>query len=443
VGLPATPARDGALTAIRAIPTLQMVGRFLSYKRYAEGFQLTDSPGASQPGTPSLLRAINDRAALHLLLQHGPMSRAEIGALTGLSKPTASQLLMRLKDAGLVVLDGLREGQRGPSAELYAVNPTSAYVAGLDVTAERICAAVADVTGQIVAQHELPTPGRRGGDAVERTRSALLGALAQTDLQLSDLRQVVIGTPGAINPRTGRLEYAPELLRWHGPDLVDRLSEGLGAPVEVENDVNVVAVAEHDHGAAQDSSAFVLLWVSDGIGMAYVLDGRPHRGATGGSGEVGYMPVPGQPVFRDVSQANTGGYQCLAGGPALRHLLRDHGFAGKDPATALARAVATLDQPGERADRAAAVLAEFAGRLAVGLASVVAVLDPGLIVLAGDIPAGGGEPLRQRVEAELASISIGRPEVRLSSGEGNAVLLGALHLALSAARTAVFGRSVA
>src|SRR5437016_456473 len=116
----------------------------------------------SVPGTPSLLRAINDRAALELLLDRGPLSRAEIGTLTGLSKPTASQLLMRLKEAGLVVLEGHREGQRGPSAELYAVNPSAAYVAGLDVTEHRIQVAVADVTGRVLAEHELLTPGRGG-----------------------------------------------------------------------------------------------------------------------------------------------------------------------------------------------------------------------------------------------------------------------------------------
>jgi predicted NBD/HSP70 family sugar kinase len=454
---------------------------------------LATSAGPPVPGTPSLLRAINDRAALELLLERGPLSRAEIGALTGLSKPTASQLLARLKQAGLVVLEGRREGQRGPSAELYAVNPAAAYVAGLDVTSERIQVAVADVTGRVLARHELPTPPDHRGDGVACARAALLGALAPTGLAMGDLRRVVIGTPGAIDPDTGQLEYAPELVRWQGPGLLARLQAGLGVPVDVENDVNVVAMAEYDHGAARGAPAFALLWVSEGIGLAYVQNGVPHRGATGGAGEVGYMPVPGQPVYRDVRETGDGGYQCLAGGPAVRRLLREHGFTGRDAATAVGRAVAALATPNatpdagpaaphagpttphagptpphaalatpdagptpphagpggkarpaahaQRAERAAAALDELASRLATGLAAITAVLDPGLVVLAGDVLLAGAEPLRSRLQAELHTIGIGRPRLALCSADGNPVLLGALHLALSAARKAVFGRA--
>lgn len=101
---------------------------------------------------------MNDRAALDLLLEHGPLSRTRIGKLTGLSKPTASQLLARLEAAGLVVATGTVAGRPGPNAQLYAVNARAAHVAGLDVNAQRIVAAVADVTGETVGEFELRTP---------------------------------------------------------------------------------------------------------------------------------------------------------------------------------------------------------------------------------------------------------------------------------------------
>ncbi len=83
------------------------------------------------PGTPRLLRAINDRAALELLLDQGPLTRAQLGELTGLSKVTASQLVERLEERGLVSRVGEQAGGRGPNASLYAVVPTSAFVVGV------------------------------------------------------------------------------------------------------------------------------------------------------------------------------------------------------------------------------------------------------------------------------------------------------------------------
>ena len=119
-----------------------------------------------RPGTPRLLRGMNDRAALDLLLEHGPLSRTRLGELTGLSKPTASQLLARLERAGLVVATGVSEGGPGRNAQLYEINPASAYVAALDVTPARIVAAVADVSGRVVGRSELRT--RRGSGVTRR-----------------------------------------------------------------------------------------------------------------------------------------------------------------------------------------------------------------------------------------------------------------------------------
>lgn len=216
---------------------------------------------AGTPGTPRVLRAMNDRAALDLLLAHGPLSRTRIGKLTGLSKPTASQLLARLEAAGLVLATGTSEGRPGPNAQLYAVNPRAAHAAGLDVTPERILAAVADVTGRTVGEYELLTPGRRPAQPVVRqVTDALDGAVKAAGLARGDVHRLVIGTPGAFDPNTGRLRYASHLPGWHSPSLLDELAAALPMPVEYENDVNLVAIAEQRLGAAQGHEDFVLLW---------------------------------------------------------------------------------------------------------------------------------------------------------------------------------------
>ncbi|MGW7450694.1 ROK family protein [Streptomyces sp. NPDC054787] len=413
---------------------------------------------AATPGTPSLLRAMNDRAALELLLTHGPLSRTRIGHLTGLSKPTASQLLARLESAGLVVATGTDGGRPGPSAQLYAINPRAAYVGGLDVTPGRVLAAVADLTGTVIATHEVPYA--EGAQAVDQVTAALDGAAAAAGLHRGDLRRVVIATPGAFDPQTGRLRYASHLPGWHSPTLLEELAAALPMPVGYENDVNLAAVAEQRLGAARGHEDFVLLWNEEGLGAALVLGGRLHRGWTGGAGEVGFLPVPGRPLVRQVTRANSGGYQELAGVEVLPGLAADLGVEpasgpvteapgaaqGSRPESPhspevaaavalLTRAAATPEGPHLR------FLEAYATALATGLASLVAVLDPEIVVLAGAAIGAGGEPLRALLEAELAELAPSRP--RLVPGEvlERPVLYGALESALAATRDEVFDTS--
>ncbi|MGE7389462.1 ROK family transcriptional regulator [Streptomyces sp. NPDC004126] len=402
---------------------------------------------AATPGTPSLLRAMNDRAALELLLTHGPLSRTRIGHLTGLSKPTASQLLARLEAAGLVVATGTDGGRPGPNAQLYALNARAAHVGGLDVTPDRVLAAVADLAGTVVGRFELPYT--EGADAVGQVTRALGGALEDAGLTLSDLHRLVIATPGAFDPRTGRLRYASHLPGWHSPTLLDELAAALPLPVEYENDVNLAAVAEHRLGAARGHEDFVLLWNEEGLGAALVLGGRLHRGWTGGAGEVGFLPVPGHPLVRQVTRANTGGYQELAGVQVLPALAASAGLgpgSGSAPGAPHAAQVAAGTELLRRAaaepeGARLAFLRSYATALATGLASLVAVLDPEIVVLSGALITAGGDPLRTLLEDELAELAPSRPRLVTGEVRERPVLRGALESALAATREEVFDTS--
>ncbi|MEV5544603.1 ROK family transcriptional regulator [Streptomyces sp. NPDC052309] len=398
---------------------------------------------AGTPGTPRVLRAMNDRAALDLLLEHGPLSRTRIGTLTGLSKPTASQLLARLEAAGLVLAGGTTEGRPGPGARLYEVNPAAAYAAGLDVTPTRILAAVADITGRTVGRHELPTPrGRTAAPVVRQVTDALDGAVRAAGLARDDVRRLVIGTPGAFDPNSGRLRYASHLPGWHSPGLLGELAGALPMPVEYENDVNLAAVAEQRLGAARGHEDFVLLWSQEGMGAALVLGGRLHRGWTGGAGEVGFLPVPGAPLARQVARTGSGGYQELAGAQTVPGLARELGVTpvpsgpyAEAAATLLARASGSGDGPHRR------LLRTYATRLATGLASLVSVLDPALVVLGGAALTAGGEALRALVQAELEELAASRPRLVIAGVTEHPVLRGALESALATTRDEVFDTS--
>jgi predicted NBD/HSP70 family sugar kinase len=184
----------------------------------------------------------------------------------------------------------------------------------------------------------------------------------------------------------------------------------------VDNDVNLAAVAERRRGVAGAADSFALLWFGEGLGLAIDLGGILLRGASGGAGEIGYIPLglASSPQSRpDLQQ--------VVGGRAVLELAKEHGI---DAAT-----------PGEAVIQASpAMLAELAARIAVGLAAVVAVLDPALVVLAGEVGQAGGTALRDAVSAATRTASPLDTEIAVTSLTDDPVLLGALDAALAEVR---------
>jgi len=356
------------------------------------------------------------------------MTRAQLSELTGLSRVTAHHSIERLESRGLVEQAGVQAGGRGPNAQVYAVVPSAAYVVGVEVGPRKVTAAGADITGAMGARIELDAHGT--DDPVVVVHNAVVKVARRARVPFDRIRRVVLGTPGVVDPATGDIAFSWDLPRWHR-GLVNELRADLRRPVTIENDVNLAAIAEFRTGAARDVDDFVLLWVARGLGLAVVLGGRLHRGATGGAGEIGYLPVPGGPLAHEVSRRVKGSFQRLAGADSVRALARVHGFRAIGAADAV-RAAAEAGDEGE------ALLNELARRLALGLAAVCVVLDPALVVLSGDIGQAGGTDLAERVGSEVAAIAPVSPRVVVTAVPDDPVLHGALITAVDRAREDVF-----
>jgi predicted NBD/HSP70 family sugar kinase len=375
-----------------------------------------------RPGTPSLLRELNDRAALDLLLRGGMLTRSQISEYTGVSKVTVSQMLARLEERGLVSVVGEQAGNRGPNAALYSVVPSSAYVAGLYMESDLVSAAVADVTGRWVADVNVNPNG--ADDPTELVRGIIEQACASAGVDLARLSALVIGSPGVVDPQTGDPRLAVNLPAWHEGAL-DALRGVLHKPVVIENDVNLAAMAERAAGAATGADDFVLVWLGGGLGLATMLGGQLHRGTAGAAGEIGYLPVHGAPLHTDIRHPASGGFQSLAGGAAVRALAARYGFPAPTAAEAVHAAAAT---------QSSAFLDDLAQRVAVGVASVCVVLDPGLVVLGGEVGRAGGTALADRVAVGVAAICPARPQVVPTGVPGEPVLRGAMLAAVDQAR---------
>ncbi|MEU0333769.1 ROK family transcriptional regulator [Streptomyces sp. NPDC006193] len=423
------------------------------------------------PASPSTARAINDRLALRLLQQEGPLTAGQLKRLTGLSRPTVADLVERLSAAGLITVVGESgEQRRGPNARLYGLVAGRAHLAALDVRTEGVFVLVSDLVGRVLAETSVPIGGDAGtGPALEQAVAAVERTVKEAGADR--LHTVGIGAPGLVDPATGDLRDSAGLPAWHR-SLAAALHVRLpGARVTVENETNLAALAEQREGAARDRDTFVLLWLGHGVGAAVVLDGALRRGASGGTGEIGFLPVPGTGSLPSATDCD-GGFHSLTGAAALASLARECGLPapegadGSAAAAVVRRAVAEVaadgapggaaggtggavahDAAAARAPRASGgaggspahrFLAALADRVAVGAASVVAVLDPGCVVLGGEVGQAGGALLAGWVEDRLRGMSPLRTEVRPSSLGGAAVLRGALLTARDRAQDDLF-----
>ncbi|MEU0729791.1 ROK family transcriptional regulator [Streptomyces sp. NPDC006140] len=447
------------------------------------------------PASPSTARAINDRLALTLLQQEGPLTAGQLKQLTGLSRPTVADLVERLTAAGLIAVVGeAGEQRRGPNAKVYGIVADRAHLAALDVRTEGVAVAVADLVGRVLAEASVPIDGDMGtGPAVEQAVALVERVVKEAGADR--LHTVGIGAPGLIDPASGELRDSTGLPAWHRR-LVAALQERLPeARVSVENETNLAALAEQRDGAARDRDPFVLLWLGHGTGAAVVLDGALRRGASGGTGEIGFLPVPGTaapPSAKDCA----GGFHSLAAAAAVVDLAARYGMAperGEGPsAVGVVRAAVGVVEAavrrvreaggggvreiGEAAASAASggrpasgpvgenagepgtgepgtgewgagesgaasagrFLDALADRLAVGVAAVVAILDPGCVVLGGEVGRAGGEELAARVRERIARMTPLPTEVRPTILGGGAVLRGALLTARERAQDELF-----
>ncbi|MGW5201893.1 ROK family transcriptional regulator [Streptomyces spiralis] len=401
------------------------------------------------PASPSTARAINDRLALRLLQQEGPLTAGQLKQLTGLSRPTVADLVERLTASGLITVVGeAGEQRRGPNARLYGIVADRAHLAALDVRTESVSVTVSDLLGRELAGASVPIGGDTGtGPAVEQ--AVTLVERVAKEAGAERLHTVGIGAPGLIDPDTGELRDSTGLPAWHRR-LVAALQERLPrARVIVENETNLAALAEQRDGAARGRDTFVLLWLGHGTGAAVVLDGALRCGASGGTGEIGFLPVPGTGGVPSATDCG-GGFHSLAGAAAVTELARAYGLSGeqggREPAAAelVRRAAeasgeASADEvASERGARAADFLDALADRVALGVASVVAVLDPGCVVLGGEIGQAGGDVLAGRVAERVGRMSPLRTEVRASALGGGAVVRGALLTARERAQDELF-----
>lgn len=387
-------------------------------------------PKSHTPGVPKLLRVLNDQAALKLLLDDGPQTRAQLAERTSMSKVTASQMMERLQNRGLVEVVGSKSGGRGPNASLYAVVPSFAYVVGVEVGPVTTKGACADFTGTIVGRAEIDIEGST--DPVSVVRRVVTDAVADAGVEMVKVHRIVLGTPGVIDPVSGEIGFSWNLPAWHR-GLRTALNEELAPEVVIENDVNLATIAEQRSGGAGGASDFVYAWFGGGLGLGVILGGRLYRGASGAAGEIGFLPVPGGelPTGGVVTRLSKGSYQRVIGGDAVLEIGAKHGFEGTEPEDVVTAAVAAGEE-------GTACVEEIARCIALGIVAVCVLFDPTVVVLGGPVGYAGGLELAGRVAAHTSQLAPVNPSVVAGAVVEEPVMRGAILHALDDVRAGLF-----
>ncbi len=360
------------------------------------------------PGSTGALRAANQKRVLSVLRQirvpgEDDVTQAELARLTGLAPATVSNIVRELAAAGLLdVSPG--SGRRGAVVRLAH---SAGLVVGIDVGHSHVAVAIGDLRGELVIETRRPLDPSTGYDA----GLDFAAELAERMVELhegpgAEIRTVALGLPAPITDDVVRSSAI--LPGWVGIDARKAASARFGVPAHVENDANLGALAEHRYGVARGLGTSVFVKISSGVGAGIIIDDRLFHGSAGTAGELGHLTLDDQgPVCRCGSRG------CLEAYVSTETVLAM--MAGQLPGASLDDVLAAARE----GNMAALRTLEDAGlHLGWGLASVVNLLNPDVVVVGGDLARAG--------DLLLESVRIGMRRHALDAVAATPVLPSAL-----------------
>jgi glucokinase len=384
--------------------------------------------GAEDARNAAHVRRLNLERVLAAAIAHdGEFTRAELIKITGLSAPTVGSLASSLIRVGLLTELGTGPSRGGRRPAHIQFNALYGFVAGIDIGPTRTRLGLADLRGQLLAHRIVFTPTDVDPPTLLTQLADHLQALAhESSLSPERMLAVSVGVPGAVDPRRGMVvALAPNLKGWSEVPVETILRGALGAPVVVENDVNLAVLGEHWKGAARGHDTCVFLYFGTGIGAGIMVNGHLYHGHHFLAGEIGLMCMG--PQYVDADFGSHGCLETLSGLGALKAKWKHAQADSADWVADLFRAAAN-------GDLAAHAAVDEAGTiLGIAAANVCSVLDPSLVVLGGSL-AAQGDAFIDRVRSIIGRVIPTPPPVVASELDKNAPLWGSLLVATHEAR---------
>jgi predicted NBD/HSP70 family sugar kinase len=297
-----------------------------------------------------------------------------------------------------------------------------AYCFAADLGGTKLAAAIADAQGRIVVELTEPTDRRGAGYVAEQIAACAEKLAKAAGIDVTRARHVMVGIPGAIDPRTSRVSLIPNITGLEDFDVLGFLRGRFGPDVAIENDVNLAMLGEHALGCASGCRNAAFLSLGTGTGLGLLIDDKLFRGARGSAGEIADLPIGRDPT----SQIPPATFELEVGSHAMVDRYRRQGGT----AAATVRDIFGVLEQGDEV--AASILDTTARWVAVAVVTMQSLLDLELIVFGGSI--GVRPELYQRVQRALPAL-FSRPIATAPSQLGDrAGLIGAAWAAGQALR---------
>ncbi|MFA5065013.1 MAG: ROK family protein [Dehalococcoidia bacterium] len=294
-------------------------------------------------------------------------------------------------------------------------------VVGVDIGGTKIIAAVFDTDGAMLSRIHCLTRGSEGPNSViNRLSAAIINAIEKSGLKRKQVGCVGIAVAGAIDINRGLVGDSPNIPHWHNIPLRDRLVKSLGGPIFMLNDANAAALAEHRLGAGRGLNNMIYITVSTGIGGGMIINGELYQGTDGSAAEIGHMIIKiGGPLCKC---GKHGCFEAMASGTAIARLAKSRlrrgeksimpGLVHDKVSNVTAETVAAAARKGDTL--ALAIIEESAGYLGIGIANLVNLMNPQMIIIGGGVSKMGEmllKPTRKSMKAN--SIELPVSSVRL------------------------------
>ncbi|WP_239113226.1 ROK family transcriptional regulator [Shimia biformata] len=333
-----------------------------------------------------LQRSVGRRVLLQQIRHDEAVPRIDLAEKTGISRATVTTITAELLKAGLIE-EVAREGEtsgskRGRPKVDLKIRGAARIVAGVKISHRSFSLVLIDFEGNLLAEHEceMSAPTLSAEDMAQELRDGVDALAALAGKSRKDISGVGVGIAGVVDAPEGFVHWSPSLNR-RNVALAATIEAAMGVPVFVDNDANLVAVAEKSFGLGRAVSDFIVVTIEAGVGMGIVIGGELYRGTRGCGAEFGHTKV-----HLEGALCRCGQRGCLEAYVADYALLREASVAGFDPqAGRQAERVVALLSAAREGDALARSIVERAGRMfAMGLANIVNIFDPQLIILAGE-----------------------------------------------------------